>query len=134
MLSQRVAGGCDPRLTAPNARYLLECVNAATTTIVIFDLFCSTFGYGRCVLSLSYSVYIAASIFLLQVQANVNDNLSFQRLKFCIHALDRLKSVNPGNYTTEHKHSWSSLLANLFYSSHWKCLEPHKQGAGQTRD
>ncbi|KAK1766916.1 nitrogen assimilation transcription factor nit-4 [Phialemonium atrogriseum] len=95
MLSQRVAGGCDPRLTAPNARYLLECVNAATTTIVIFDLFCSTFGYGRCVLSLSYSVYIAASIFLLQVQANVNDNLSCQRLKFCIHALDRLKSVNP---------------------------------------
>lgn len=96
MLSQRVADGS--RLTAPNARYLVECVNSATSTIVIFDLFCRTFGYRSCVLSLSYSVYIAASIFLLQVQANVDDVLSLQRLKFCIHALDRLKTVNQGMY------------------------------------
>lgn len=94
MLSQRAAGGS--RHTAPSASYLLECVNSATSTIIVFDLFRRTFGYRSCVLSLSYSVYIAASIFLLQVQANVNDTLSLQRLRFCIFALDRLKSVNQG--------------------------------------
>jgi len=99
MLSQRSADGS--RLATPNARYLLECVNSATSTIIIFDLFRSTFGYRSCVLSVSYSVYIAASIFLLQVQANVNDTLSLQRLKFCIQALDRLKSVNQGTVSAK---------------------------------
>lgn len=93
MLSKRMAG-IEGLHMVPPTRWL-ECVNSATAIIAIFELFCRTFGYRRCVLSLSYSVYIAASIFLLQVQANTEDSLAFQRLKFCIFALDRVKLVNP---------------------------------------
>ncbi|KUI63280.1 Nitrogen assimilation transcription factor nirA [Cytospora mali] len=64
------------------AKHLLECVSSATSIIAIFDLFCKSFGIYRTVLSMSYSVYIAASIFLLQ-------------LDFCIRALSRLKDINP---------------------------------------
>jgi hypothetical protein len=95
MLSRRsaVAGG----MTEPNPSHLLECVSAATSTIAIFDLFCKTFGDRRCVLSLSYSVYIAASIFLLQVQANLGDSVALRRLEYCVSALNRVKTINPGN-------------------------------------
>lgn len=53
--------------------YLVECVTSATSIIIIFDIFCRTFGSNYSVLSVSYYVYIAASIFLLQVQAIPND-------------------------------------------------------------
>ncbi|KAH8895687.1 fungal-specific transcription factor domain-containing protein [Thozetella sp. PMI_491] len=79
----------------PNSNHLIECVTAATSTLAIFDLFCKTFGYERCVLSLSYSLYIAASIFLLQLQANTENSTALRRLEFCIRALDRVKSINP---------------------------------------
>ncbi|KAJ6080387.1 hypothetical protein N7467_010140 [Penicillium canescens] len=79
----------------PNPKHLLECVSSATSTIVNFDLFCKTFGENHCVLSLSYSVYIAASIFLLQVQAASDDKQALRRLGFCIHALERVKTINP---------------------------------------
>ncbi|KAL1837244.1 hypothetical protein VTK73DRAFT_4755 [Phialemonium thermophilum] len=94
MLSKRVAGSARP--AALHASYLLQCVSSATSVIAIFDLFCRSFGYRHCVLSLSYSVYIAASIFLLQVQAHLEDSLALQRLAFCIYALDRVQSVNRG--------------------------------------
>lgn len=61
-----------------------------------YDLFCRTFGHGRVILSLSYSVYIASSIFLLQIQAS--DELDAQvarRLKFCITALGHAKESAP---------------------------------------
>lgn len=78
------------------AKHLLECVSSATSIIAIFDLFCKSFGIYRCVLSLSYSVYIAASIFLLQVQAApAEDEQALRRLDFCIRALERLKTINP---------------------------------------
>jgi len=48
------------------------------------------------ILSLAYSVYTAASIFLLQVQAanGLNDQ-AVRRLMFCITALDRVKESTP---------------------------------------
>ncbi|KAF3760441.1 hypothetical protein M406DRAFT_237195, partial [Cryphonectria parasitica EP155] len=89
------------------ARHLLECVSSATSIIAIFDLFCKSFGIYRSVLSLSYSVYIASSIFLLQVQAAAGSSgtlteeeqqqqqPAIRKLDFCIRALSRLRDINP---------------------------------------
>lgn len=89
------------------AKHLLECVSSATSIIAIFDLFCKSFGIYRSVLSLSYSVYIASSIFLLQVQAaagtsgilteeqQAQQQPALRKLDFCIRALSRLKDINP---------------------------------------
>lgn len=82
----------------PDPNHLVECIAASTSIIAIFDLFCRSFGAGRCILSLSYSVYTAASIFLLQIQAlTYHDEQTLRRLEFCIHALERVKTINPGN-------------------------------------
>lgn len=89
------------------AKHLLECVSSATSIIAIFDLFCKSFDIYRSVLSLSYSVYIASSIFLLQVQAAAGtagmlneeqqqqQQPALRKLDFCIRALSRLKDINP---------------------------------------
>ncbi|RFU29537.1 hypothetical protein B7463_g6803, partial [Scytalidium lignicola] len=80
----------------PDPEHFIECVSSATSIIAIFDLFCRSFGYNRCVLSLAYSVYTAASIFLLQVQAaTTRDDQAFRRLEFCMRGLDRVKEANP---------------------------------------
>lgn len=93
--------------TQNRAKHLLECVSSATSIIAIFDLFCKSFGIYRSVLSLSYSVYIASSIFLLQVQAAAGtagllseeqqqqQQPALRKLDFCIRALSRLKDINP---------------------------------------
>jgi hypothetical protein len=82
----------------PNPNHLVECISSAASIIAIFDLFCRTFGHSYCILSLSYSVYTAASIFLLQIQAaTCQDDQTLRRLEFCIHALERVKISNPGN-------------------------------------
>jgi hypothetical protein len=80
----------------PMQNHLVECVTSATSIIAIFDLFCRTFSINHCVLSLSYSVYIAASIFLLQVQATPEDQQAVRKLNFCVRALHQAKNVNPG--------------------------------------
>jgi hypothetical protein len=79
----------------PPHHYLVECVASATATIAIFDLFRRTFGMDYCVLSQSYSVYIAASVFLLQVQASPNDQQAMRRLNYCIQVLDHVKNFSP---------------------------------------
>ncbi|KAM0551809.1 hypothetical protein ACHAPJ_008380 [Fusarium lateritium] len=79
----------------PMQNHLVECVTSATSIIAIFDLFCRTFTINHCVLSLSYSVYIAATIFLLQVQATPEDQQAVRKLNFCVRALYQAKSVNP---------------------------------------
>ncbi|KAI5467521.1 fungal-specific transcription factor domain-containing protein [Mariannaea sp. PMI_226] len=79
----------------PMQNHLVECVTSATSIIAIFDLFCRTFTINHCVLSLSYSVYIAATIFLLQVQASPDDQQALRKLGFCIQALHQAKFVNP---------------------------------------
>ncbi|KFY46759.1 hypothetical protein V494_00339 [Pseudogymnoascus sp. VKM F-4513 (FW-928)] len=75
--------------------HLVECISSATSIIAIFDLFCKTFGDNFCILSLSYSVYTAASIFLLQIQAGMSqDEQTVARLRFSIYSLERVKSTN----------------------------------------
>lgn len=76
--------------------YLVECVSSATSIIFIFDLFCRTFGIGHCVLSLSYSVYIATSIFLIQIQSSIDDGAALRRLDYCVQMLAQVQSINPG--------------------------------------
>ncbi|KAH8647977.1 fungal-specific transcription factor domain-containing protein [Xylariales sp. PMI_506] len=84
------------RSVAPqDPRYLLDCVSSAVSIIAIFDLFCRSFGYTNCILSLSYSVYIASSIFLLQVEAGLDDEQTLCRLGFCIDSLENVKTINP---------------------------------------
>ncbi|KZL80088.1 fungal specific transcription factor [Colletotrichum incanum] len=92
MLSQRSRVGENLQ---PVQRYLGECVVSATGIIAIFDLFCRSFGISHCVLSLSYSVYIAASIFLLQVQSSVEDTQALRRLEYCVRILASVKRINP---------------------------------------
>ncbi|GJN70202.1 hypothetical protein PLICBS_004255 [Purpureocillium lilacinum] len=75
--------------------YLVECVTSATAIITIFDLFCRTFTMNYCVLSLAYSVYIAASIFLLQVQATSDTQQAMRKLNYCIQCLDQVKNFSP---------------------------------------
>lgn len=96
MLSR--ASSRSPTSFQPNPHNVLECVTSATSIIAIFDLFCRSFGYSRCVLSLSYSVYIAASIFLLQVQASVGDEMAVRRLEYCINGLQRSNAATPGEF------------------------------------
>jgi hypothetical protein len=79
----------------PMQNHLVECVTSATAIIAIFDLFCRTFTINHCVLSLSYSVYIAATIFLLQVQATPENQQAVRKLNFCVRALQQAKTVNP---------------------------------------
>ncbi|KAH6608909.1 hypothetical protein Trco_002255 [Trichoderma cornu-damae] len=80
---------------ASHKRYLFECVTSATAIIAIFDLFCRTFTMNYCVLSLAYSLYIASSIFLLQVQASPDDGQALGRLNYCIRALKQVKTFSP---------------------------------------
>ncbi|OAQ61325.1 C6 transcription factor [Purpureocillium lilacinum] len=75
--------------------YLVACVTSATAIITIFDLFCRTFTMNYCVLSLAYSVYIAASIFLLQVQATPDAQQAMAKLSYCIQCLDQVKNFSP---------------------------------------
>ncbi|KAF6829546.1 C6 transcription factor [Colletotrichum musicola] len=93
MLSQR--GRAGENNLQPVQRYLVECVTTATSIIAIFDLFCRSFGISHCVLSLSYSVYIAASIFLLQVQSSIEDTQALRRLEYCVRILAAVKRINP---------------------------------------
>ena len=69
--------------------------NFPRVTHTQFDLFRRTFGETRVVLSLAYSLYTAASIFLVQLQANPSDQQVWQRLKFCTQALDRVRVSAP---------------------------------------
>ncbi|KAG6025404.1 hypothetical protein E4U41_001530 [Claviceps citrina] len=81
--------------TSPVQRYLVESVTSATSIIAIFDLFCRTFSMNFCVLSLAYCVYIASSIFLLQVQATPDDDQARRKLTYCIQCLQQLRQISP---------------------------------------
>lgn len=85
---------------SPIHHYLIQCVTSATSIIAIFNLFCKTFSTNYCVLSLSYSVYIAATIYLLQVQAFPSDQQALQRLDYCIRGLNEVKKYSPSRSPT----------------------------------
>jgi hypothetical protein len=76
---------------------LVQCMTSATAILMLFDLYRRTFGDSHVVLSLAYSVYTAASIFLLEIQAlKFADPVTINKLKFCVVSLERVKAVNPG--------------------------------------
>ena len=76
---------------------LIQCVCSATSIVTLFDFFCRSFGDGHIVLCLAYSVYTAASIFLLEIQAmGWAAPSTLERLSFCIEALKRVEKTNPG--------------------------------------
>jgi hypothetical protein len=77
------------------------CVSSATSIITIFDLHRRSFGDGHCVLSLAYTVYMAASIFLLEFEAMGAEagTLSLHRLQYCIQALERVVTSSPGEHS-----------------------------------
>lgn len=69
---------------------------SATSILSLFDLYHRTFGDSHVVLSLAYSIYTAASIFLLEIQAlKYAAPGTIDKLKFCISALERVKATNP---------------------------------------
>lgn len=75
----------------------MQCITSATSILSLFDLYRRTFGDSHVVLSLSYSVYTAASIFLLEIQAlKYAAPGTLEKIKFCIFALERVKASNPG--------------------------------------
>ncbi|OAQ62965.2 C6 transcription factor [Pochonia chlamydosporia 170] len=80
---------------SPVQGYLVESVTSATSIIAIFDLFCRTFTMNYCVLSLAYCVYIASSIFLLQVQAAPDDQQAMRKLTYCIQCLQQVRQISP---------------------------------------
>jgi hypothetical protein len=56
-----------------------------------------TFGDSHIVLSIAYSVYTAASIFLLEIQAlKFAAPGSLEKLKICISALEAVRVSSPG--------------------------------------
>ncbi|KAB8071983.1 fungal-specific transcription factor domain-containing protein [Aspergillus leporis] len=76
--------------------HLVQCMSSATAILSLFDLYRRTFGDSHVVLSISYSVYTAASIFLLEIQAlKYAAPGTLDKLKFCIFALERVKVSNP---------------------------------------
>ena len=82
---------------AEKATHLRQCLESATAVLSIYDLFVRSFGDGHVVLSQAYTIYTAASIFLLQVQATKDLHSSaMDHLKFCIDALERIKHTSPG--------------------------------------
>ncbi|KAG5933606.1 hypothetical protein E4U53_000936 [Claviceps sorghi] len=81
--------------TSPIQRHLVESVTSATSIITIFDLFCRTYTMNFCVLALAYCVYIASSIFLLQVQASPEDHQAMRKLTYCIQCLQQLRQISP---------------------------------------
>ncbi|PQK09993.1 hypothetical protein BB8028_0002g03170 [Beauveria bassiana] len=93
MLTRQYVTDIDGQL--PWNTYLINCVTSATATIAIFDLFARTYSIKYCALSISYSMYIAASVFLLQVQAMPSDSQAMRRLDYCLHMLHRVMVFNP---------------------------------------
>lgn len=75
---------------------LVHCISSASSIIALFGLYTSAFGEGHVVLCLAYSVYTAASIFLLEVRATGHAAAStIERLSLCAGALKRLTRTNP---------------------------------------
>ncbi|KAJ5491293.1 hypothetical protein N7539_002860 [Penicillium diatomitis] len=76
--------------------HLVQCLASATSILSLFDLYRRTFGDNHVVLSLAYSIYTAASIFLLEIQAlKYAAPGTLDKLKFCIATLERIKISNP---------------------------------------
>ncbi|KAE8148213.1 fungal-specific transcription factor domain-containing protein [Aspergillus avenaceus] len=98
--------------------HLVQCMTSSTAILSLFDLYRRTFGDSHVVLSLSYSVYTAASIFLLEIQAlKYAAPGTLDKLKFCIYALERVKVSNPGTSFYIHRQEATILTMILVIST-----------------
>lgn len=94
--------------------HLVQCMGSATAILSLFDLYRRTFGDAHVVLSLAYSVYTAASIFLLEIQAlKYAAPGTLDKLKFCVYALERVKNSNPGTLYNQVTASLSLSLSPI---------------------
>ena len=76
--------------------HVLACSLSATSIINIFDLYTRTFGTSHIITALLYCLYTSASIFLLQIQAaNQASPTAIERVKYCINAMESVKSSAP---------------------------------------
>ncbi|EGC44136.1 C6 transcription factor [Histoplasma capsulatum var. duboisii H88] len=79
-----------------NGKPLVQCVSSATSILALYDLYRRTFGDGHVLLSMAYSIYTAASIFLLEIQAlRYASPQTLDKLRFCVAALNRVTMTNP---------------------------------------
>lgn len=69
-------------------RCLVDCANAGIAASAIFDSYCNTFGIGHLIMPLTYGVYMAATIFLLQIEADPTDIIAIDRLRYCLRQLE----------------------------------------------
>jgi hypothetical protein len=75
---------------------LIQCISSANSIVALFELYNRTFGEGHVVLALAYSLYTAASIFLLEVQAIGHAAANtLERLSLCVATLERLCKTSP---------------------------------------
>lgn len=103
---------------------------SAIAILSLFDLYRRTFGDAHVVLSLAYSVYTAASIFLLEIQAlKYAAPGTLDKLKFCVYALERVKGSNPGELLLRQRQE-KVRLANR--NSHYHGSEPHLSRTPET--
>ena len=81
---------------------LIQCISSATSIVALFGLYTRTFGEGHVVLALAYSMYTAASIFLLEIQAvGHGAPNTLERLSLCVHTLERLRKTSPGMWAKQ---------------------------------
>jgi len=96
-----------------NSHHLRQCLEAANSTLVIFSFFTRSFGDGHVITSQAYTVYIAASMFLLQVQATKDfASQAMENLRYCVDALERIKATSQGTCTTIRHDKFSHLFTN----------------------
>ncbi|KAL4949010.1 fungal-specific transcription factor domain-containing protein [Aspergillus filifer] len=76
--------------------HLVHCMTSATAILSIYGMYRRTFGDSHVVLSMAYSVYTAASIFLLEIQALKHAAPgTLDKLKMCIFALQQVTVSSP---------------------------------------
>ncbi|KAK4498566.1 hypothetical protein PRZ48_011224 [Zasmidium cellare] len=80
-----------------SGHHLRQCLESANAILLLFDLFCKSFGDGHVILSQAYALYTAASMFLLQVQATKDfASMAMDNLRYSVDALERLQNTSPG--------------------------------------
>ncbi|KAL4809282.1 fungal-specific transcription factor domain-containing protein [Aspergillus unguis] len=76
--------------------HLVHCMTSATAILSIFGMYRHTFGDNHIVLSVAYSVYTAASILLLEIQAlKYAAQGTLEKLNICLLALDGFRTSSP---------------------------------------
>ncbi|KAL4880947.1 fungal-specific transcription factor domain-containing protein [Aspergillus karnatakaensis] len=76
--------------------HLVHCMTSATAILSILGMYRRTFGDSHIVLSIAYSVYTAASIFLLEIQAlKYAAQGTLDKLNVCIFVLERVRISSP---------------------------------------